>query len=190
MMDQRLIRDHRRELATLGGGCFWCLEPIFRDIAGVERVVVGYSGGDVANPSYRQVCEGTTGHAEVIQVTFDPKVISYKEILEIFFSVHDPTTPHRQGPDTGPQYRSIILAHSEQQKKIAERMIQDLDAAKIWSAPVVTEVVPFRVFYSAEDYHQEYFKNNPHQSYCRAIIEPKVGKFRKKYSAKLKSKSL
>lgn len=188
-MDQHPVADPKKEVATLGGGCFWCLEPIFTDITGVERVEVGYSGGDVADPSYRQVCAGTTGHAEVVQVTFDPEVISYKEILEIFFSIHDPTTPHRQGPDTGSQYRSIILYHSEQQKKTAERMIQDLDAAKIWSAPIVTEVVPFRLFYGAEDYHQEYFKNNLHQSYCRAIIEPKVAKFRKKYSAKLKSKS-
>jgi peptide-methionine (S)-S-oxide reductase len=178
------------EIATLGGGCFRCLEPIFRDITGVERVEVGYSGGDVADPSYRQVCTGTTGHAEVVQVTFDPEVISYKKILEIFFSIHDPTTPHRQGPDTGSQYRSIILYHSEQQKKIAERVIQDLEAAKRWSAPIVTEVVPFRVFYSAEDYHQGYFKNNPRQSYCRAIIEPKVAKFRKKYGSKLIGKGL
>lgn len=188
-MDQRLIKDPGKEIATVGGGCFWCLEPIFRDIAGVERVVVGYSGGNVADPSYRQVCAGTTGHAEVLQITFDPEVISYKEILEIFFSIHDPTTPGRQGPDRGSQYRSIILCHSEQQKKIAERVIQDLDAANIWSAPIVTEVVPFRVFYDAEDYHQEYFRNNPDQAYCRAIVGPKVAKFRKKYASKLKSRS-
>ena len=151
--------------------------------------MVGYSGGNVADPSYRQVCAGTTGHAEVLQITFDPEVISYKEILEIFFSIHDPTTPGRQGPDRGSQYRSIILCHSEQQKKIAECVIQDLDAANIWSAPIVTEVVPFRVFYDAEDYHQEYFRNNPDQAYCRAIIGPKVANFRNKYASKLKSRS-
>jgi peptide-methionine (S)-S-oxide reductase len=189
-MDQRIIKDPKKEVATLGGGCFWCLEPIFRDITGVERVVVGYAGGDVADPSYRQVCAGTTGHAEVVQITFDPEVISYKEILEIFFSIHDPTTPDRQGPDRGSQYRSIILCHSEQQKKIAERVIQDVIAANMGSAPIVTEVVPFTVFYNAEDYHQEFFKNNPHQPYCCAIIEPKVAELRKKYSAKLKSKGL
>jgi peptide-methionine (S)-S-oxide reductase len=145
-----------------------------------------YSGGDVPNPSYRHVCSGTTGHAEVVQITFDPKVISFREILEVFFSVHDPTTPNRQGVDAGPQYRSIILPHSEQQRRTADRVIQDLEAANIWSAPIVTEVVPFKVFYKAENDHQEYFKNNPQQPYCRVVIEPKVAKFRKRYSPKLK----
>lgn len=186
---KRSLQPRGRDVATLGGGCFWCLEPIFKDIAGVERVVAGYAGGDVANPSYRQVCEGTTGHAEVVQITFDPDVIPYQEILDIFFSLHDPTIPNRQGPDMGSQYRSIILCHSEQQKKIAERVIRDLDAAKIWNAPIVTEVVPFKVFYEAEAYHQEYFRNNPDQAYCRAIVGPKVAKFRKKYGSKLKSRN-
>ncbi|MEI9477367.1 MAG: peptide-methionine (S)-S-oxide reductase MsrA [Deltaproteobacteria bacterium] len=186
-MDQEETKGQGKEIATLGGGCFWCLEPIFRDVAGVEQVVVGCSGGDVPNPSYRHVCTGTTGHAEVVQVTFYPKVISFREILEIFFSVHDPTTPNRQGADVGPQYRSIILYHSQEQKRIAERMIQDLEAANVWSAPIVTEVVPFKVFYEAEGYHQGYFEKNPAQPYCRVVVEPKVSKFRKKYSSKLKN---
>ena len=186
-MDQEETKRQGKEIATLGGGCFWCLEPIFRDVTGVEQVVAGYSGGDVSNPSYRHVCTGTTGHAEVVQITFEPKTVSFREILEIFFSVHDPTTPDRQGADAGPQYRSIILYHSQEQKRIADRMIQDLEAANVWSAPIVTEVVPFKVFFEAEDDHQEYFKNNPHHPYCRVVIEPKVAKFRKKYSSKLKN---
>ncbi|HYA48528.1 MAG TPA: peptide-methionine (S)-S-oxide reductase MsrA [Burkholderiales bacterium] len=179
----------RQETATLGGGCFWCLEAVFGDVAGVERVVSGYSGGNVANPTYRQVCAGTTGHAEVVQVIFDPKVVSYKELLDVFFSIHDPTTPDRQGPDTGRQYRSIILYHDEGQKKTAERVIRELEAAHIWGAPIVTEVVPFEAFYPAEDHHQAYFAKNPDQAYCRVIIEPKVAKFRKKHASKLKSRS-
>jgi peptide-methionine (S)-S-oxide reductase len=185
-MDHEETKSQSKEIATLGGGCFWCLDPVFKDLGGVVRVVVGYSGGDVPNPSYRHVCSGTTGHAEVVQITFDPKVISFREILEVFFSVHDPTTPNRQGVDAGPQYRSIILPHSEQQRRTADRVIQELEAANIWSAPIVTEVVSFKVFYKAENYHQEYFKNNPQQPYCRVVIEPKVAKFRKRYSPKLK----
>jgi len=175
------------ETATLGGGCFWCLEPVFREVAGVTHVKVGYSGGEVPNPSYRHVCTGTTGHAEVLQVTFCPAEISFRDILEIFFSVHDPTTPNRQGADEGPQYRSIILYHSQEQKRIAERMVQDLDAANIWSAPIVTEIVPFKVFYEAEEYHQGYSEKNPDQPYCRVIIEPKVTTFRRKFGLKLKT---
>lgn len=175
--------------ATIGGGCFWCMEAIFRDIKGVERVASGFSGGTVANPSYRQVCGGTTGHAEVLQVTFDPSVISYKEILDIFFSIHDPTTPDRQGPDTGRQYRSIILYHDERQRKTAESVIRDLEAAHAWEAPIVTEVVPFEVFYAAEDYHQDFFENNPDQPYCRAVVAPKVAKFRKAHALRLKGRA-
>jgi len=175
------------ETATLGGGCFWCLEPLFKDVIGVEQVRVGYSGGSVPHPSYHEVCTGTTGHAEVVQVIFDPRVISYREVLEVFFSVHDPTTRNRQGADVGPQYRSIILYHGNEQKKTAEGYVQELEAARVWNAPIVTEIAPFEVFYEGEDYHQQYFENNPQQPYCRMVIEPKVAKFRKRYHSKLKS---
>jgi peptide-methionine (S)-S-oxide reductase len=176
---------NRKELATLGGGCFWCLEPIFRALAGVKEVVVGYSGGTVANPSYEEVCTGTTGHAEVVQIAFDPEVISYEEILEVFFSIHDPTTPNRQGADVGSQYRSIILYHNEGQKAVAEKFVQDLNSKKVWEAPVVTEIVPFRVFFRAEGYHQGYFEANPQQPYCRVVVSPKVDKFRKTFAPRL-----
>jgi peptide-methionine (S)-S-oxide reductase len=175
-----------REVATLGGGCFWCLEPVFDDLQGVENVVSGYSGGRVPNPSYREVCNGTTGHAEVVQVTFDPAVITFREILEVFFSIHDPTTLNRQGADVGTQYRSAIFYHSAEQKRIAEEVIAELDAEGSWGAPIVTEVTPFSAFYPAEDYHQEYFERNAVQPYCRVVIAPKVAKFRKQYQAKLK----
>jgi peptide-methionine (S)-S-oxide reductase len=174
------------ELATLGGGCFWCLEAVFRDLKGVERVVSGYSGGQVANPGYQLVCTGTTGHAEVVQVTFDPAALSYRELLEVFFAIHDPTTKDRQGVDVGPQYRSIILCHAEEQRRIAEAVISELQAADIWDGPFVTEVVPFQVFYPAEDYHQEYFARNPAQPYCQAVVAPKVAKFRQKFASRLK----
>ncbi len=176
------------EVAMLGGGCFWCLDPIFKDLMGVEQVLAGYSGGAVPNPSYHQVCTGTTGHAEVVEITFDLKVISFKEILEAFFAIHDPTTPNRQGADVGPQYRSVIFYHSEEQKEIAQRVIQELDAARIWNKPIVTELVPFTAFYKAEDYHQEYFAKNPDQGYCRVVIASKVAEFRKRYSSRLKNK--
>lgn len=175
-----------KETATLGGGCFWCLEPIFDELRGVKDVVSGYSGGTVANPSYRQVCTGSTGHAEVVQVTFDPEEISFQEILEVFFTIHDPTTLNRQGADVGTQYRSAIFYHSRDQKATAEQVIRELDAAGIWNAPIVTEVAPFEAFYPAEDYHQEYFERNPGQSYCRVVIAPKVAKFRQRYLDKLK----
>ena len=175
------------ELATLAGGCFWCIEAVFVELKGVERVVSGYSGGTVVNPSYRQVCTGTTGHAEAVQITFDPKVISFREILEVFFTVHDPTTRNRQGPDEGPQYRSAIFYHTEAQKAAAEQVIRDLGAARVWRDPIVTEVTPFRAFYKAEDYHQDYFKLHGEQPYCRAIISPKVAKFRTRYREKLKT---
>ncbi len=177
--------NSQKRLATLGGGCFWCLEPIFRALAGVREVVVGYSGGTVPNPSYEEVCAGKTGHAEVVQITFDPEVISYEEILEVFFSIHDPTTLNRQGADVGSQYRSVILYHHEGQKAAAEKVIQDLSSKKVWEAPVVTEIVGFKVFYRAEDYHQGYFEANPQKPYCRVVVAPKVAKFRKTFAPRL-----
>lgn len=175
-----------QEVATLAGGCFWCLEAVFVELKGVERVVSGYTGGKGANPSYREVCSGTTGHAEVVQVTFDPAVISFKELLEVFFAIHDPTTLNRQGADEGTQYRSAIFYHTPEQKATAEEVIKDLNAADIWDAPLVTELAPLPVFYPAEDYHQDYYKLNPDQGYCRAVIAPKVAKVRKLYFEKLK----
>jgi peptide-methionine (S)-S-oxide reductase len=170
------------QVATLGGGCFWCLDPIFKDLRGVVNVVVGYSGGSVKNPTYRMVCSGTTGHAESIQITFNPNVISYKDLLKIFFSFHDPTSLNRQGADVGTQYRSVIFYHDEMQQAIAEETIHEIDKTGIWGRPIVTEVTPFEAFYPAEDYHQDYFKNNPNQGYCRVVIAPKVAKFRQHYA--------
>lgn len=175
-----------KEVATLGGGCFWCVEAVFDELKGVERVESGYSGGRGANPTYRQVCSGTTGHAEVVQVTFDSRVISFREILEVFLTTHDPTTLNRQGGDIGTQYRSVIFYHDEEQKKVAEQTIKDFNGANLWDGTIVTEVTPFEVFYKAEDYHQEYYKYNSAQPYCRAIIAPKVAKLRQHYQAKLK----
>lgn len=180
------MRQRVSEIATLGGGCFWCLEAIFDDLRGVEKVVSGYSGGTVPNPSYSEVCTGTTGHAEVVQITFDPQIISFRELLEVFFTIHDPTTLNRQGPDVGAQYRSAIFDHTPEQERVAKRVTAELEAAKIWDAPIVTEIKPFMAFYPAEEYHQKYFRRNPDQAYCRAIIAPKVAKFRKQYLAKLK----
>jgi peptide-methionine (S)-S-oxide reductase len=175
-----------KEIATLAGGCFWCLEAVYDELNGVEDVASGYSGGKMPNPSYEMVCTGTTGHAEVVQITFDPKVISFKEILEVFFTIHDPTTLNRQGPDVGTQYRSAIFYHTSEQKMVAEQVIAELDAASIWDAPIVTELKPFEKFYAAEDYHQEYFKRNSSQPYCRVVIAPKVAKFRKHFLDKLR----
>ena len=175
-----------REVATLAGGCFWCLEAVYDELNGVTDVVSGYSGGRRPNPTYDQVCSGATGHAEVIQVTFDPAVVSFRELLEVFFTIHDPTTPNRQGGDVGTQYRSAILYHSPEQKETAEQVIAELNTAKIWDAPIVTEVTPFTQFYPAEDYHQEYFARNPGQGYCQFVVAPKVAKFRSKYLQKLK----
>jgi peptide-methionine (S)-S-oxide reductase len=175
-----------REVATLGGGCFWCLEAVYVELAGVEKVVSGYAGGRRPNPSYEQVCSGATGHAEVIQVTYDPQVISFKELLEVFFTIHDPTTPNRQGHDVGTQYRSIILYHTAEQRAVAEQTIADLGKAGLWDAPIVTEVVPLEAFYAAEAYHQDYFKNNPYQPYCQVVVAPKVAKARKHFLSKLK----
>jgi peptide-methionine (S)-S-oxide reductase len=176
----------QKETATFGGGCFWCLEAVFEQLRGVERVESGYSGGEVADPTYRQVCTGSTGHAEVVQVTFDPAVVSFGELLDIFFAMHDPTTPNRQGADVGTQYRSVIFYHSPPQKRIAEEKIAELSAAGIWDAPVVTEVVAFRAFYRAEDYHQGYFRSNPEQGYCQVVVAPKVAKLRKQFARKLR----
>ncbi len=177
--------DNRRELATLGGGCFWCLEAVFEQLRGVEKVESGYAGGHVPDPTYHQVCTGATGHAEVVQVTFDPAVVSFREVLEVFFAVHDPTTLNRQGPDAGTQYRSAVFYHSPEQREVAQQLIAELNAAKIWNSPIVTQVVPFERFYPAEDYHQGYFRANPSQGYCRAVISPKIAKFRKQFAAKL-----
>jgi len=174
------------EVATLAGGCFWCLEAVFEQLRGVDRVVSGYSGGNEANPSYREVCTGTTGHAEAVQITFDPSVIGYRDLLDVFFTIHDPTTKDRQGADVGPQYRSAIFTHSPRQKEIAEEVMADLERMGVWDAPLVTEVTPFTSFYPAEDHHQEYFRNNAGQPYCRIVIEPKVAKFRKQFLQKLK----
>jgi peptide-methionine (S)-S-oxide reductase len=177
----------KTEITTLGGGCFWCLEAVYDELEGVLDVVSGYAGGHVPDPDYKSVCRGTTGHAEVVQVTFDPEVISFKEILEVFFSIHDPTTLNRQGADVGTQYRSAIFYHSQEQKATAEQVISEFEIEKIWPNPIVTEVTELDAFYPAEDYHQEYYKRNPYQGYCRAVIAPKVAKFRKKYAARLKS---
>jgi peptide-methionine (S)-S-oxide reductase len=181
--------NQQREVATLAGGCFWCLEAVFDDLRGVESVESGYMGGDVVNPTYRQVCAGTTGHAEVVQMTFDLQVVSFREVLEVFFTIHDPTTLNRQGADVGTQYRSAIFYHSPEQKEIAEKTISELNAEGIWDAPIVTEVAPAEEFYVAEDYHQEYYAQNDSQPYCRAVVAPKVAKFRQKFLSKLKSRS-
>ena len=173
-----------RQTATLGGGCFWCLEAVFAQLRGVEKVVSGYAGGQVANPTYEQVCGGRTGHAEVVQVTFNPETIAFRELLEIFFTIHDPTTPNRQGADVGPQYRSIILYDSSGQKTVAEQVIADLEAERNWDAPVVTEVAPLTGFCPAEGYHQEYFRRNPNQGYCQAVIAPKLAGLRKRHGAR------
>ena len=175
-----------REVATLGGGCFWCLEAVYDELNGVESVESGYTGGQVARPSYEDVCSGRTGHAEVVQVTFNPREISFRDLLDVFFTIHDPTTLNRQGYDVGTQYRSIILYHSPEQKAVVEQTIKELENAKLWGAPIVTEVEPFTTFYSAENYHQEYFQKNPYQPYCQAIIVPKVAKARQKFLSKLK----
>lgn len=172
--------------ATFGGGCFWCTEAIFQDVIGVEKVVSGYAGGHVDNPSYREVCNGTTGHAEVIQVTYDPAIINYEDLLMIFFKTHDPTTLNRQGADVGTQYRSIIFYHDETQKEAAQRTKEILNRSGEFHSPIVTEIVPYDRFYTAEGYHQEYYNNNPYQPYCMAVIDPKIRKFRKSFANKLK----
>lgn len=172
--------------ATLAGGCFWCLEAVFDQVKGVESVESGYTGGHTKNPSYREVCNGDTGHAEVVQIRFDPSIISYRDLLNVFFTVHDPTTLNRQGGDIGTQYRSAIFYHDDEQKKIAEEVIKELNAQKLWDNPIVTEVTKFDRFYVAEDYHQEYFAKNPYQGYCQVVVAPKVAKFRKHFLEMLK----
>jgi peptide-methionine (S)-S-oxide reductase len=175
------------ETATLGGGCFWCLEAIYDMVHGVISVESGYSGGHVHNPTYQAVCEGTTGHAEVIQIAFDPEIISYKDLLNIFFTIHDPTTLNRQGADVGTQYRSAIFFHSENQESAAKSVIKEITESGIWDDPIVTQIEEFSEFFAAEDYHQEYFSNNPNRPYCRAVVSPKVLKFRSKFNHLLKN---
>lgn len=174
------------EVATLAGGCFWCLEAAFQDLKGVQQVASGYAGGHLPNPSYEQVCTGTTGHAEVVQISFDPAVVSFADLLHVFFTIHDPTTLNRQGEDVGTQYRSAIFFHTPEQKATAERVIRELQAEHVWDAPVVTELAPLAAFYPAEEYHRDYYRRNPNQGYCRAVIAPKVAKLRKLYFDKLK----
>jgi peptide-methionine (S)-S-oxide reductase len=180
------MEQQRREVATLAGGCFWCLEAVYDRLEGVISVESGYMGGHTPNPSYKRVCDGDTGHAEVVQVTFDPSVISFRELLEVFFSIHDPTTLNRQGNDAGTQYRSAIFHHSAEQKAEAERMIRQLDQEKVFPDPIVTEVTATEDFYIAEGYHQEYFESNPGQPYCQFVVAPKVAKFRQKWAKRLK----
>ena len=173
-------------VATLAGGCFWCIEAIFLEVEGVSAVIPGYTGGTTANPTYDEVCTGQTGHAEALQVTFDPARLSYQAILEVFFSVHDPTTLNRQGPDSGTQYRSAIFYHDERQRAIANSLIRDLNESHVWMEPIATEVIPLARFYPAEDYHREYFAQHPEQAYCQMVVLPKVDKFRKQWAKRLK----
>ena len=190
MKDKQLgsVKTDHSEVATLGGGCFWCLEAAFDEIKGVINVESGYAGGKVQSPSYEQVCTGNTGHAEVVQVTFDSTVVSFKEILEIFFTTHDPTTLNRQGADVGTQYRSVIFYHTEKQKEIAKQVIEEFESSKAWDQPIVTQVEPFKTFYRAEEYHNKYFAKHPEAGYCRVVIAPKIAKLRKKYREMLKNR--
>ncbi|MFW9926317.1 MAG: peptide-methionine (S)-S-oxide reductase MsrA [Candidatus Thorarchaeota archaeon] len=173
------------EIATFGAGCFWCTEAVFQQLKGVESVVSGYSGGHVDNPTYKQVTTGTTGHAEVTQISFDPEIIGFEELLEVFFTTHDPTTLNRQGNDAGTQYRSVVFYHNEEQREIADRMKSELSEKRVWKNPIVTEIVPLKKFYPAEDYHQNYYRNNPNEGYCRFVIKPKLDKFEKTFKLKL-----
>lgn len=181
-----MTNNNQTETATLAGGCFWCLEPVYDELRGVERVVSGYMGGQAANPSYEQVCSGRTGHAEVVQITFHPETISYRELLEVFFTIHDPTTRNRQGADVGTQYRSEIFVHSPEQRQTAEQVIREMEAEHVWDNPIVTEISDAPEFYPAEAYHEDYFRRNPTQGYCQFVVAPKVAKARKKYMEKLK----
>ena len=169
-------------VATLAGGCFWCLEAVYDELQGVQRVVSGYAGGEMPNPSYQQVCSGRTGHAEVVQITYDPNVVTYRDLLEIFFTIHDPTTLNRQGADVGTQYRSAIFYHDEEQRRAAEEIIAELEGERAFANPIVTEVTVLDEFYPAEDYHQDYYENNPNQPYCMVVVAPKLAKFRKKFT--------
>ena len=179
--------SEKTQKATLAGGCFWCLEAIYQDLQGVLHVESGYTGGQVPNPDYKLVCTGTTGHAEVVQITFNPEIISYEELIRIFFTIHNPTTLNRQGADIGTQYRSGIFYHDQTQKQKAQMVLVEIESSKIWPDPIVTEITALEKFYPAEDYHQNYFKNNPYQGYCQAVIAPKVTKFRKQFTEKLKT---
>lgn len=181
------VSSHTAETAILGGGCFWCTEAIFSELRGVQKVESGYAGGTVSNPSYERVCDGDTGHAEVVRITYDPSAISYGQLLEIFFTTHDPTTLNRQGADIGTQYRSVIFYKDQMQKETAEAVIREVNDAGVWEGPIVTELVPVQSFYKAEEYHQEFYQRNPRQGYCTFVITPKVAKFRKKYASLLKS---
>jgi peptide-methionine (S)-S-oxide reductase len=189
MKGRTIMTTAGKEIATLAGGCFWCLEAVYDELKGVDSVESGYMGGRKPDPTYEQVCSGTTGHAEVVQVTFDPTVVSYKELLEVFFVIHDPTTLDRQGNDVGTQYRSAIFHHSPEQKSVAEQTIRELDTQQIFDAPIVTRVLPAERFYPAESYHQEYFRRNPNQGYCQFVVAPKVAKFRRKFLDKVKRAS-
>jgi peptide-methionine (S)-S-oxide reductase len=184
--DNQGANDMSEETATLGGGCFWCLEAVFKDLRGVNRVVSGYAGGHVPNPSYKAVCSGATGHAEVVQVGFDPDQLSYADLLRVFFSIHDPTTLNRQGNDIGPQYRSVILTQSDAQRQTAQAVMQEIADAGIWNAKLVTEIVPLTAFYEAEPEHHDYFARNPWTGYCQVVVAPKVVKFRKQFADRLK----
>ncbi len=177
--------DKNFEFATLGGGCFWCLEAVFSEVRGINAAISGYSGGTIKNPTYREVTSGRTGHAEVVQLQFDPEVISYRDILTIFFHLHDPTTLNRQGADVGTQYRSVIFYHSDEQEKVAREVFEEIDRSDLWSDPLVTQVSPLQEFYRAEDYHQNYYANNPNQPYCTFVISPKMSKLRKLFKDKL-----
>ena len=181
------MNQNNTSKATLGGGCFWCLEPLFDDLIGVHRVVPGYAGGDIPNPTYQAVCAGTTGHAEVVQIDYDPDMISFRQLLEVFFTMHDPTTLNRQGADVGTHYRSIVLYHDEEQKRVTDEVIADLQGQELWSKPFTTQVEPLGEFYEAEEYHHRYYERNPGQGYCMAVIAPKVAKFRKKFESLRKS---
>jgi len=178
-----------QEIAVLGGGCFWCLDAVFRELEGVVSVESGYAGGATERPSYESVCGGRTGHAEVVRVTFDPSVLAYRDLLGVFFAIHDPTTKNRQGHDVGTQYRSAIFAQTPEQRRVAEATVRELDAAKLWSSPIVTEIADAATFWPAETYHQDYFANNPRQPYCMGVVAPKVAKFRKQYFDRLKRKT-
>ena len=184
-LDQRTV-SMSLETATLAGGCFWCTEAVFDQLKGVVKVESGYSGGEAQNPSYEEVCTGDTGHAESIQITFDPRMISYADLLRVFFTTHDPTTLNRQGADVGTQYRSAVFYHNPEQEKTARHIIQEFEQSKVWKRPIVTEVVPYRTFYKAEDYHQEYYAKNSRQAYCRVVIDPKIAKLREHFREKLK----
>ena len=183
-----IANNARKHTATFAGGCFWCLEAVYDDLVGVSEVVSGYSGGMLANPTYEEVCTGETDHAEVVQITFDTEIVSFNNLLEIFFTIHDPTTLNQQGPDYGTQYRSAIFYHNDEQRRVAEEGTKEIADSRVWKDPIVTEIIALDKFYEAEDYHQKYFQKNPLQPYCQAIVRPKVAKFRKKYMDKLKTK--